>query len=313
MHIFVQGSFTMRWHILGAGALGCSWAANLSQSDEPVTLILRNQARLEAFNQHSVIHYQSVDGTSFQTQCDAELASEETPIHRLIIATKAFDCINAFNSIQHRLSDQARIVLLQNGMGQQADLLHLLKDRPSVQIWSCVSTDGAYLTAPFHVVQAGLGINKLGCLSHDSTGALEIPLSLLKLEYSNHPWHDLWGKLAINAAINPMTALNNVLNGQLITESRLNAQLQALCNEIEAIAESAQQPLFEEPLYERVKAVAMGTCENISSMLQDVRAGRPTEIEYITGFILNSARKKNVPAPMNQALFNALTRTPQTH
>jgi 2-dehydropantoate 2-reductase len=298
----------MNWHILGAGALGCCWAANLDDKGNLPVLILRNNDRRRAFEQTPFVTYTNMNGVTTTHPCLAETACSEGTIHNLVIATKAFDGLKAFESIQQRLSSEATIILLQNGMGQQEAILEANKHSPDVHIWTCVSTDGAFLKGPFHAVQAGIGINKIGCISHSETQLPTIPLKTLKIEHSYTPWSDLWGKLAINAVINPMTAVHDCTNGRLISDPILNEQIYALCKEIETIAAAENQSLFQEPLYEAVKRVALGTDQNISSMLQDVRHKRPTEIDFISGFLLDKANKHAIEAPLNDALMQALLR-----
>jgi 2-dehydropantoate 2-reductase len=113
----------------------------------------------------------------------------------------------------------------------------------------------------------------------------------------------VWSKLVINAAINPLTALLNVPNGELLnrpTARQLSAQLAA-----ETAAAAAAQGIelsFADPVA-AAEDVARRTAANLSSMLQDVRRGARTEIDAICGAIVKAAHAAGVPAPVNEAMW----------
>jgi 2-dehydropantoate 2-reductase len=106
------------WHVVGAGSLGTLWACRLARGGAPVRLILRNAARLQA--------YQAAGGLTLiehgrisQYSVPAELASAQGPIERLLLTCKAYDAAPAMAALRHRLSADTQIVLLQNGLGSQ--------------------------------------------------------------------------------------------------------------------------------------------------------------------------------------------------
>ncbi len=296
----------MHWHILGAGAIGCTWAVQLFTSDHDVTLILSNKERLQQLNENGGVSYQSIDGETQTYDIDAELAGSNTPIQNLLICTKAYSTISALQSVASRLSSESTVILLQNGLGPQQEAVALF---PYLSIWAATTTDGAYLTSPFHVVRAGHGDTLMGALSRKAlsdnslciTSAGNLTISLVSdIE------HKLWCKVAINAAINPLTALHNCKNGRLVSDSELSEKMRQVCGEVEMIAAACRQPLFEVPLYDMATAIANATAENYSSMLQDIQKKRATEIEQITGFLCKQADKFGCSAPENRSLLRQI-------
>ena len=111
----------------------------------------------------------------------------------------------------------------------------------------------------------------------------------------------LWRKLAINAAINPLTALLRCTNGELAGDPA--DRVRRLCTEISAVARAAGMGRAVESLENVVFEVIHNTADNRSSMLQDVEAGRPTEIDYITGWLVEQANRLGMDVPANAALL----------
>jgi len=94
------------WHILGAGSLGSLWAARLARAGLPVRLILRNLQRLEAYRQVGGLTLIEA-GQTQQYAIAAELPQADTPIHRLLLACKAYDAQSAVATIAGRLAPGA--------------------------------------------------------------------------------------------------------------------------------------------------------------------------------------------------------------
>jgi 2-dehydropantoate 2-reductase len=116
-------------------------------------------------------------------------------------------------------------------------------------------------------------------------------------------------KLVINAMINPLTVIFNCRNGQLFDQMSRVGLMRLLLAEAGAIvrallpSEQAANPRFSDAtLEELVKSIAINTSDNISSMLQDVRAARKTEIDYINGYIVRQGKKLCLPHRHNATL-----------
>ncbi len=296
----------MTWHILGGGSIGCLWAVQLYTSGLPVRLIVRNTEQLTTLSAKQGIDYQTMDQTHNLYPIEGELASDTSPIHRLIITTKAYATLAAFESIKQRIAPDAQILLLQNGMGQHQQLKFTY---PHLSIWAASTTDGAYLASPFEVIRAGIGETLYGKMfetAPSSESLFTLPIGDLKIQQVINIEHRLWCKLAINAVINPLTAINDCKNGELFDNPTLVSLMEDLCGEIETIASNANQTLFDLPLIEVVEQVARQTASNFSSMLQDVRQARQTEIEQISGFLCHAAQSSQTPSPLNNALLSQI-------
>ena len=113
----------------------------------------------------------------------------------------------------------------------------------------------------------------------------------------------VWGKIVINAAINPITALLNISNGQLLEIQPARNLAAGIVREAVAVvvALGIQLP-YPDPQV-AMEAVARRTAANRSSMLQDIQRGAPTEIDAICGAIVRTGEQTGVPTPLNRALW----------
>jgi 2-dehydropantoate 2-reductase len=113
----------------------------------------------------------------------------------------------------------------------------------------------------------------------------------------------LWSKVVINAAINPLTALLRVPNGELLARPAARTLLAASAREAAAVANGLGRNLAYQDPVAAVEEVARRTAANRSSMLQDVERGAPTEIDAICGAIAQVGEQSGVAAPVNWALW----------
>ncbi|WP_210396582.1 2-dehydropantoate 2-reductase [Motiliproteus sediminis] len=292
------------WHLLGAGSIGTLFAAGLNRRQCPPRLILRTAD--QPVSTLTLCH----GDQRYRFNAAAETAATDTPIRRLLVTTKAYQSVSALDSIAHRLTPDAVIVVLHNGYGPQQQIAHRW---PQLRIYAGTTTEGAYRHNAREVVHAGLGETWLGPINHAAKLAGSAPLApLLELElgvsYDSEIDTRLWQKLALNAAINGLTVIHDCQNGELARQPEMRAQMAALCAETEAIAQALGQPLFDQPLFTRALVVAEATGSNYSSMLQDVRHGRRTELDSINGTLCQLAEQTQIEAPTHHWLVTEVNR-----
>jgi 2-dehydropantoate 2-reductase len=274
------------WHVLGAGSLGSLWACRLARSGQPVRLILRNEARLEA--------YQGAGGLTLIEQgaaqtfaIAAEAAEAQTPIKRLLVACKAYDAGPAVAALTHRLDADSEVILLQNGLGSQDEVAARIGHARCIV---ASSTEGAFRQGDWQVVFAGHGFTWLG----DPLQPQPVDwLAALSASGIAHQWTAdivtrLWRKLALNCAINPLTVLYDCRNGGLQDH---HCEVATLCAELAQLLEHCGQPAAAEDLHAEVERVIQATAANFSSMHQDVSQRRRTEIHYLLGHACATAQR----------------------
>ncbi|WP_455923492.1 putative 2-dehydropantoate 2-reductase [Pseudomonas putida] len=289
------------WHILGAGSLGTLWACRLARQGLPVTLILRDTARLAS--------YQAAGGLTLVEQgigrhyaVPAENFASQTPIKRLLLACKAYDAEQVVKRLAPRLAEGAELILLQNGLGSQEAVAAAV---PHARCIFASSTEGAFRSDDWQVTFAGHGFNWLGDPAKPAA-----PYWLNELADSGipHQWTAdiltrLWRKLALNCAINPLTVLHDCRNGEL---QQHPAQVATLCAELAELLEYCGQPQAAVDLHEEVLRVIQATAANFSSMHQDVARRQRTEISYLLGYACATAQRHRRSLPHLQQLHGQL-------
>lgn len=235
---------------------------------------------------------------------------EQTPhdIDNLLIATKAQDTAPALESVASNLSQNARIVLLQNGLKVQQDI----SERFGAGRVFCLTTShGAWLRAPFDVVHAGEGeawLGQLGGADADAASHLQsllrlLPTQQLNIKADNNISLRLWHKLAINCAVNALTVIHDCRNGELLRLPGASAMLASLCEEISTLLREIPDAPDIIDLQSRVHHVLSVTADNVSSTLQDIRGGRRTEIDHLNGYLVELAEQHHLPCPLNKAVL----------
>ena len=106
----------------------------------------------------------------------------------------------------------------------------------------------------------------------------------------------------INAAINPLTTIVGQTNGVIVRDDQMRQMAEDIVRESAAVARACGQDIADDQMLERTFQVAERTADNVSSMLQDVKRNRRTEVDAINGAISRKAAEVDLPAPLNQAM-----------
>ncbi|PTT88196.1 2-dehydropantoate 2-reductase, partial [Pseudomonas sp. HMWF005] len=106
------------WHVLGAGSLGTLWATRLARAGLAVRLIVRDAERLRSYNAAGGLTLVE-HGEANTYAVPAQTTDDPEPIRRLLVACKAYDAENAVAGLASRLTADAELILLQNGLGSQ--------------------------------------------------------------------------------------------------------------------------------------------------------------------------------------------------
>lgn len=287
--------------ILGAGSLGRLWAALLPEGQS--CFLPRPDADPAALPVRYTFH--RIDG-----KCEAitrPWLASVADITLLMVTTKAGDTLEALKPWLPRIPSDIPVLLLQNGLGSQQSVAEHWPDRP---ILAASTTEGANRPAPDQLTHAGKGDTWIGPLTPAADAVTESIVGLLRASGLNIQGERdilprLWQKLVINAGINPFTAILDCPNGEILDNDFFQQQIAPLCTEIAQLM-SAQgighpNPTPDE-LRNRIETVASATARNTSSMRADTLAGRPTEIDFINGYLVRLGKDLCISTPVNQLL-----------
>lgn len=285
--------------IVGQGAIGLLAASQLTLAGWCVDLWLRQQTSL-------TVDFQPLTGTVQQLS----FAACTSPAALLFIPVKAYAVLPCLEQLQPRLGPDTQIVISHNGM---PDLTTLKQHIAGNQGLWFLSTSQAALRTATGVRHTGAGSSTLAPLNGNALSKRYkveswLNIALGPVTVTTDIRTTLWRKLAVNAAINPLTAIHGFNNGAL-TAAEFQSQIEAIVSEVclVAFAEGIALPLAE--TLQQVQRVIAATAANYSSMLQDIRAGRRTELAAITGYLVNTAARHRIAVPANLALWQALAST----
>lgn len=288
------------WYIAGLGAIGSLANATAIANNLTVTPIVRrnSQSYCQSFidlNEHNIAL------TKPQTLADL------SAIEYLLVPLKSYDVLPFLTDVKDKLTSKAQVVLCHNGMGTIEQARELLPD--DCNLYFCTSSHGVYKQAR-QAVYAGAGESlwQLVKQGNDNLLTTEQVAALLPQAKQTHALALLlWQKLIINCAINPLTAIYQVKNGQL-AQAQFACQIQQVVKEAVKVAALCQVEIAEDAMLDKVYQVINNTAANTSSMLQDINAGNATEIGFITGYLVNQAKQHKLQVPQNQELLTAIKR-----
>lgn len=294
---------TPPWTLLGCGALGGVFASLLTQSGQPTRVLLRDHHQSTL---HPGIDFTSLEGHTQLLAIERGFVGKPGQIQRLLVMTKANQVIAALTPLVGKLAAGVPIVLLHNGMGIAEQVVALFPHNPVI---AGVTSHGAMKSGHFVFRHTGKGETWLGPVNEAARThaalADELALALGQAGWDEQIRTRQWQKLAINCAINPLTALHKLKNGEL-AGPRFADTLQQVCVEVADVMCAEGMQTTAEELRRRVMTVVELTADNYSSMHQDMEQKRETEIDAITGFLLASAAKHGIAVPVNQGLYQAI-------
>ncbi|HSO27077.1 MAG TPA: 2-dehydropantoate 2-reductase [Anaerolineales bacterium] len=286
--------------IAGTGALACLFAARLSAAGVEVAMLGSWPAGLEALRAHGVRVIDAVKGEQAYPVQVIRRGEKGPETGEALVLVKAWQTAQAAHDLKPRLASGGLALSLQNGLGNDKILAASLGwERVAVG----VTTTGATLIAPGVVRQAGVGPISLA----RQPGSERLTDQLIQAGFGVHYEESVdslvWGKLAINAAINPLTALLDIPNGGVLDIPAARELAHALVREATAVALALGiEPPYLDPVA-ALEQVAEQTADNFSSMLQDLRRGAPTEIDAINGAIVQAGVQAQIPTPVNATLW----------
>lgn len=286
----------MKIGIIGSGALGTLFAGLLAPVAD-VTLLGHWPDQMAALRWQG-LRLEMADGTTRQVHFDLA-GTPAAPVDAALILVKSGQTARAAEEARRWLRPAGIALTLQNGLGHVPVLRAALG---AERVLQGVTVVGATVRAPGHTRQSGTPAVSVG--KPAGAAAADLLEALAAAGFTVNVVENLtgvvWGKVAINAAINPPTALLDVTNGAVAKTAGGRELLEKAAGEVAAVAAALHIRLpFPDAGAEAV-GVARATAANHSSMRQDLNRGAPTEIGAICGAVVERAAWAGVPVPLNR-------------
>jgi 2-dehydropantoate 2-reductase len=289
--------------IVGCGAVGSLFAANLAQLDDvEVWAFDLDRAHVEAINREGLrlTGAGEVVGSVRATSNPSEL-----PACRFgIVATKAMHTESAISATAHAFAEGA-VASVQNGIGNEEAIAHAVE-----RVIRGTTFPAGKVVAPGVVKWDVKGDTTLGPFESSPAPLAEIEVLADACTRAGMPTEAVtdarpaqWRKVIFNAATNPVGALTQLTHGRACERPDLRALISGLVDEGKAVAAAQGVTLDRDP-EELIDHAARPDIayDHKASMLQDVEARRATEIDYLNGGISRFGRELGVPTPLNDAI-----------
>lgn len=327
----------MKFEIIGAGALGLLFGAKLLSAGHEVTFWTRTHHQADLLTNQGYILEES-NGSIHQIEAskfEARYIKEAVEIGKyreadwVFITTKQRHLDRELLSIIQSLhGEKTGTLCFQNGMGHVEKLSASLKGR---RIYTAVTTEGGKRIGTERVIRSGVGNTTIGIVERRSPNSDQsedkkekcgcdrgenlvntLVIAGFPAFLSKDIDREIFRKLLINAVVNPLTALWRVPNGELLETEERRKLLRQLCQEGATIYQ-ANGISYDPDLYEQVSEVCRSTAGNISSMLNDVLQGVPTEVDFINGYLVEMGRSAGVSAPGHEMVWQLIRGLPSTN
>jgi 2-dehydropantoate 2-reductase len=285
--------------VVGTGALACLFGARLARSGAAqVTLAGTWPEALRALRTSGIRVRQDHDEIVSPVAV-RHIDDEWEPADFALVLVKSHQTARVAQAVASALTPGGLALTLQNGLGNREILEAAVGPG---RVAAGIVTLGATVIAPGHVVATPgsvalaanpAGIRKFGLLLAASDFIVSLEADLDRV---------VWRKLAVNCAINPVSALSGLPNGALLETRELRATVERAATEVGAVAAAKGIDLGDDPA-ELARRVAHETAANRSSMLQDLERGARTEIDAMNGALVKEARALGVEVPINERLW----------
>lgn len=283
--------------VFGAGALGSYFGAKLTPHID-TTLICRANHR-DAISTHGL-----KIGGKIKLTSHPKVKTTPPPLGKnalVLLAVKSRDLKSAAKQLANIIRPDTHIICLQNGLEPERvfiDELKSLTDMRPLQIFRALVSAGCDFVAPGQIEYWGGGVS---ISTEPKLDALEELLKSadIKLQREQDFKLAVWTKFAVNCIANPLTAILNCRNAEIITEVLLPTRRQ-IFEEVRAVA-SAKGVELNSSLFEALDNALLGS-NNRNSMHQDITKGRETEIADLSMLVVKLGRELKIPTPANEIM-----------
>lgn len=291
--------------IVGAGAMGCLFAARLAEVGADVTLVDVDTARLGIIGRDGITVEDDNGRHTTRVAVAAADAIREHP-DLVMLFTKAVHSKAAVESVSHLAGPMTYALTLQNGLGNADELVRVFSRARTLMGITGIPSN---LKGPAHIESRGRGSVRLGAAGQPTVAAAAAAAAVAALfdaaDIETVVEQDIdvaiWEKAAFNAALNSVGAVTGLTNGGL-NEPSGRRLVFGIVEEAVAVATSMGIAVSRDRIVNQVEFALRHHAEHRASMLEDLRSGRMTEIESINGAIVGAGERAGVACPVTATM-----------
>lgn len=283
--------------VMGAGAVGCYYGGMLARAGHQVTLIARPQ-HVEAIAASGL----RLQTTTFDEHVPLAASTDATAVRGaqlVLFCVKSTDTEAAGALIGPHLPADALVLCLQNGVDNADRLRAVLPDHRIAAAVVYVATE---MAGPGHVRHHGRGELVIEPSTASESVAQALIAAGVPTEISANVRGALWAKLILNCAYNAVSAITHLPYGKTVEGPGIKELMADLVAECLAVAE-AEGVQVQGDAHAAVDKLAASMPAQYSSTAQDLARGKPTEIDYLNGLIVQRGAALGIATPANRALW----------
>lgn len=285
----------MRIAVMGAGAVGCYFGGLLARAGHDVTFIGR-RSHVEAINAHGLLLETRELKAYVPAKAVTEAASIDLP-DLVLFCVKSADTEAAGRSLAGYLRPETAILSLQNGVDNAQRLIGVI-GQPVIAAAVYVGTE---MAGPGHVKHHGRGELVIGTSAQSEALARVLREARIPTTVVKNIAEALWMKLITNCAYNALSAVGSIPYGPMLQVEGTKDVIENVVRECALIAQACGVAVPDD-VTAKILGLAASMPNQMSSTAQDLARGKPSEIDFLNGYIVRKGAELGIATPTNQAL-----------
>ncbi|MBR1247058.1 2-dehydropantoate 2-reductase [Bradyrhizobium sp. AUGA SZCCT0169] len=285
----------MQIAVVGAGAVGCYYGGLLLRAGHEVTFIGR-QPHVDAINANGLL----LDTRTFKGHLPAKAATDAGALASpdlVLVCVKSADTEQAGRSLAGRVRPETSVLSLQNGVDNAPRLAAIIGHA----VIPVVVYVGSEMAGPGHVRHHGGGDLAIGASAASEALAQTLRAAGVGITISDDIEVTLWSKLIINCAFNALSAVAGISYGPMLEVDGVSDVVARAVQEAIAVARASGVAIPDD-ITGHIMEIPANMPNQMSSTAQDLARGKPSEIDFLNGYVVRKGAELGIPTPTNQAL-----------
>lgn len=296
----------MKITVIGAGAMGSIYGSLLSTHHD-VQLIDTNTSLVETINRDGIRLLEGSRDTRYFPKAKVSAdGSEEADL--VILFVKSLYSRAALAGCRGIIGDRTCVLTLQNGSGHEDILREFV---PEDRIIIGTTEDNGTVLAPAYIRRGGQGVTNIGMLTEDTNQNLpRIKEAFDSCGFQTQIHENIqmliWDKLFINVSLSALTGVLQVPIGFITADSHAWRLAEQLVHEAVAVAAGLGLSFEEAAVLEKVKHTSLSSPDGYTSIYADLKCGKKTEVDAISGSVVRASEICHIPAPTHRFIVGMI-------